>query len=184
MLMLRGKFEKLKEEMNADPGIFAGDLFHKECVVMRIPTTFWVFISLVILVPKVTESQPDTSHEEDQELDQTKGVSSSTGKRISSWKKLPNLAEKVLKDHNALDIPPKESPELKDEHHTPSSLICRICEVEIPTVHVEQHSRICTIADRCDLKGVSVNERLERVAETLERIMDEWTPTDTKADGN
>ncbi|KAI3751533.1 hypothetical protein L2E82_22621 [Cichorium intybus] len=128
---------------------------------MRIATTFWVFISLVILAPKVTESQPDTSHEEDQELDQTKGVSSSTGKRISSWKKLPNLAEKVLKDHNALDIPPKESPELKDEHHTPvspenlettskvrrvtfgvvgeqhhyeSSLICRICEVEIPTV--------------------------------------------------
>ncbi|KAI3750667.1 hypothetical protein L2E82_21397 [Cichorium intybus] len=26
MVMLRGKFEKLKEEVNADPGIFAGDL--------------------------------------------------------------------------------------------------------------------------------------------------------------
>ncbi|XP_050387584.1 probable serine/threonine protein kinase IRE [Argentina anserina] len=51
-------------------------------------------------------------------------------------------------------------------------MICRICEVEIPTVHVEEHSRICTIADRCDLKGLTVNERLERVAEALERIMD------------
>ncbi|GKD30465.1 hypothetical protein Tco_1241243, partial [Tanacetum coccineum] len=57
-----------------------------------------------------------------------------------------------------------------------SSLICRICEVEIPTVHVEEHSRICTIADRCDLKGLTVNERLYRVAETLERIIDACSP--------
>ncbi|KAM5557119.1 putative serine/threonine protein kinase IRE [Rosa sericea] len=54
-------------------------------------------------------------------------------------------------------------------------MICRICEVEIPTVHVEEHSRICTIADRCDLKGLTVNERLERVAEALERIMESRT---------
>ncbi|KAK3009810.1 hypothetical protein RJ639_013935 [Escallonia herrerae] len=64
-----------------------------------------------------------------------------------------------------------------------NSLICRICEVEIPTVHVEEHSRICTIADRCDLKGLTVNERLDRVAETLEKILESWTPqsTDTPA---
>ena len=60
-----------------------------------------------------------------------------------------------------------------------NSMICRICEVEIPTVHVEDHSRICTIADRCDLKGLTVNERLERVAETLERILECWTPKST-----
>ncbi|XP_022879407.1 probable serine/threonine protein kinase IRE [Olea europaea var. sylvestris] len=58
-------------------------------------------------------------------------------------------------------------------------LICRICEVEIPTIHVEHHSRICTIADRCDLKGLPVNERLERVAKTLERILESWTPKST-----
>ncbi|KAK7854882.1 putative serine/threonine protein kinase ire [Quercus suber] len=58
-------------------------------------------------------------------------------------------------------------------------MICRICEVEIPTVHVEQHSQICTIADRCDLKGLTVNERLERVAETLERILESWTAKST-----
>ncbi|KAI3965471.1 hypothetical protein MKW92_042780 [Papaver armeniacum] len=57
-----------------------------------------------------------------------------------------------------------------------NSMICRICEVEIPTVHVEFHSRICTIADRCDLKGLTVNERLERVAETLEKILETCTP--------
>ncbi|KAM7266387.1 hypothetical protein ACFE04_004284 [Oxalis oulophora] len=57
-----------------------------------------------------------------------------------------------------------------------NSMICRICEVEIPVVHVEEHSWICTIADRCDLKGLTVNERLERVAETLEKILETWTP--------
>lgn len=57
-----------------------------------------------------------------------------------------------------------------------NSMICRICEVEIPVVHVEEHSRICTIADRCDLKGINVNLRLERVAESLEKILESWTP--------
>lgn len=70
------------------------------------------------------------------------------------------------------------------DHHTyENSLICRICEVEIPTVHVEEHSRICTIADRCDLKGLTVNERLDRVVETLERILETWTPKSTDSAG-
>ncbi|XWS50683.1 hypothetical protein CRYUN_Cryun12cG0107400 [Craigia yunnanensis] len=60
-----------------------------------------------------------------------------------------------------------------------NSMICRICEVEIPVVHVEEHSRICTIADRCDLKGLTVNERLERVAEALDKILESWTPKST-----
>lgn len=55
------------------------------------------------------------------------------------------------------------------------SFICRICEVEIPTVHVEQHSRICTIVDRCDVKGLTVNERLGRIAETLEKMLESLT---------
>ncbi|KAK7258242.1 hypothetical protein RIF29_32806 [Crotalaria pallida] len=59
------------------------------------------------------------------------------------------------------------------------SMICRICEVEIPIVHVEEHSRICTIADRCDLKGLTVNDRLERVSDTVERILESWTPKST-----
>ncbi|KAJ4828414.1 hypothetical protein Tsubulata_022866 [Turnera subulata] len=68
-----------------------------------------------------------------------------------------------------------------EQHSIPydNSMICRICEVEIPIVHVQEHSIICTIADRCDLKGLTVNERLERVAETLERILDSWTPKST-----
>ena len=62
-------------------------------------------------------------------------------------------------------------------------MICRICEVEIPEVFVEEHSRICTVADRCDLKGLTVNERLERVAETLEKILESWSPRSTSTAG-
>ncbi|XP_076914423.1 putative serine/threonine protein kinase IRE [Bidens hawaiensis] len=71
----------------------------------------------------------------------------------------------------------RDTSEVSVSHHSyESSLICRICEVEIPTVHVEEHSRICAIADICDLKGLTVNERLYRVAETFERIIDACTP--------
>ncbi|XXG55471.1 hypothetical protein AAC387_Pa03g3134 [Persea americana] len=59
-----------------------------------------------------------------------------------------------------------------------SSIICRICEEEVLTSHVEDHSRICTIADRCDQKGLSVNERLIRIAETLEKMVEFFSQKD------
>lgn len=144
--------------------------------------------------------------------------SSSSRERISSWKKLPSVAEKnKMKGHDAKDAASKnkldnlemdsygisEKPNIPkcpvenladsthpslntkkvswscriDQQHVyEDSIICRICDVEIPTVHVEDHSRICTIADRCDLKGRTVNERLERVAETLEKLMESCSP--------
>ncbi|TKY44812.1 serine/threonine protein kinase IREH1 [Spatholobus suberectus] len=61
-----------------------------------------------------------------------------------------------------------------------NSIICRICEEEVPTSHVEDHSRICAVADRCDQKGLSVNERLVRIAETLEKMMESYTQKDTQ----
>lgn len=59
-----------------------------------------------------------------------------------------------------------------------SSIICRICEEEVPTSHVEDHSRICAIGDRCDQKGLTVNERLVRIAETLEKMIEYFSPKD------
>ncbi|XP_008799218.2 probable serine/threonine protein kinase IRE [Phoenix dactylifera] len=50
-------------------------------------------------------------------------------------------------------------------------MICRICDFEIPTIHAEGHFRVCTIADRCDSKGLTIDERLEKVAEVLEKIL-------------
>ncbi|XP_009778794.1 probable serine/threonine protein kinase IREH1 [Nicotiana sylvestris] len=67
-----------------------------------------------------------------------------------------------------------DQPGVSDE----SSIICRICEEEVPTLHVEDHSRICAIADRCDQKGLSLNERLIRVADTLEKLMESFAQKD------
>ncbi|KAG8379526.1 hypothetical protein BUALT_Bualt07G0098200 [Buddleja alternifolia] len=68
-----------------------------------------------------------------------------------------------------------DQPSVSDE----SSIICRICEEEVPTLHVEDHSRICAIADRCDQKGLRVNERLMRIAETLEKLMESFSEKDS-----
>ncbi|KAG7594481.1 Protein kinase domain [Arabidopsis thaliana x Arabidopsis arenosa] len=62
-----------------------------------------------------------------------------------------------------------------------SSIICRICEEEVPTTHVEDHSRICALADKYDQKGVSVDERLVAVAVTLERITENFIQKDSLA---
>lgn len=67
-----------------------------------------------------------------------------------------------------------DQPNVSDE----SSIICRICEEEVPTLHVEDHSRICAIADRCDQKGLSVDERLVRIGETLEKMMESLSQKD------
>ncbi|KAL3724832.1 hypothetical protein ACJRO7_029922 [Eucalyptus globulus] len=63
-----------------------------------------------------------------------------------------------------------------DQANTPdeSTIICRICEEEVPTSFVEDHSRICAVADRCDQKGINVNERLLRISETLEKMMESF----------
>ncbi|RWW12652.1 hypothetical protein GW17_00023671 [Ensete ventricosum] len=60
--------------------------------------------------------------------------------------------------------------------HVKPKMICRICDYEIPTVYAEGHFRACTIADKCDSKGLSIDERLERVAEILEKILVSCTP--------
>ncbi|XP_057819606.2 probable serine/threonine protein kinase IRE4 isoform X2 [Cryptomeria japonica] len=56
------------------------------------------------------------------------------------------------------------------------SVICRICEEEVPTSHLEPHSYICAYADRCDSNGLNVDDRLIKIAETLEQIVESYTP--------
>ncbi|KAJ4873226.1 putative serine/threonine protein kinase IREH1 [Raphanus sativus] len=83
--------------------------------------------------------------------------------RTSSWKKLPSEEQNDTKHDLQICItwgywgePPLVSEE--------SSIMCRICEEEVPTSHVEDHSRICTLADKSDQKGLSVDERLMAIA--------------------
>ncbi|KAG2546460.1 hypothetical protein PVAP13_9KG034909 [Panicum virgatum] len=87
-------------------------------------------------------------------------------------------------------IPPQQLPS-KHQHKTSwghwsdqpniseeGSIMCRICEEYVPTHYVEDHSRVCAVADRCDQKGVSVDERLIRVAETLEKLVESYSQKD------
>eukprot|EP00850_Spirogloea_muscicola_P012185 SM000078S22044 [mRNA] locus=s78:84700:92524:- [translate_table: standard] len=54
-------------------------------------------------------------------------------------------------------------------------VICRICEEEVPSLHLESHSRLCAIADRCDSDGLALDDRLVRIAEVLERMVNDET---------
>ncbi|KAK3149556.1 hypothetical protein QOZ80_3AG0219040 [Eleusine coracana subsp. coracana] len=67
-----------------------------------------------------------------------------------------------------------DQPNISEE----GSIMCRICEEYVPTHYVEDHSKVCAVADRCDQKGVSVDERLIRVAETLEKLVESYSQKD------
>ncbi|KAH6765050.1 Protein kinase superfamily protein [Perilla frutescens var. frutescens] len=53
-----------------------------------------------------------------------------------------------------------------------SLVICRICEELVPAIHLEPHSYICAFADKCVLKHSDVNERLLKIAELLEHLLE------------
>ncbi|KAF9620298.1 hypothetical protein IFM89_011033 [Coptis chinensis] len=55
------------------------------------------------------------------------------------------------------------------------SLICRICEEFVPASHLESHSYVCAYADKCDLKNLDVNDRLSKLADVLEQIIDSFS---------
>ncbi|KAG8097942.1 hypothetical protein GUJ93_ZPchr0013g33953 [Zizania palustris] len=67
-----------------------------------------------------------------------------------------------------------DQPNISEE----GSIMCRICEEYVPTHYVENHSAICASADRCDQKGVSVDERLIRVADELEKLVESYSQKD------
>lgn len=50
-------------------------------------------------------------------------------------------------------------------------MICRICDFEIPMACAEGHFVVCTLADRCDGKGLTADQRLLRVAGVLDRVL-------------
>ncbi|XVF12047.1 hypothetical protein REPUB_Repub08aG0081200 [Reevesia pubescens] len=125
-------------------------------------------------------------------------------KEITAPKEQNNSMIETLKRTGASDVdlavvklqelpPAKESQEHSSKHQhkvswghwgdqpnvsEESSIICRICEEEVPTSNVEDHSRICAVADRCDQSGLSVDERLVRIAETLEKMADSFSNKD------
>eukprot|EP00250_Pteridium_aquilinum_P016985 c23395_g4_i1 orf=316-4593(-) len=55
-------------------------------------------------------------------------------------------------------------------------VICRICEEEVLTSHLEPHSLRCSWADACDSQGVDLDDRLRMLADYLEKIAELSTP--------
>ncbi|KAK6939443.1 Protein kinase domain [Dillenia turbinata] len=65
------------------------------------------------------------------------------------------------------------SPDNQEHNFDESDLvICRICEEMVPKSHLESHSYICAYADKCDLSYLEVDERLLKLAEVLEQIIE------------
>ncbi|CAL9147477.1 unnamed protein product [Musa hybrid cultivar] len=92
------------------------------------------------------------------------------GVLASSTEPLPEAEEVASADYSGdQQIPADVKPKM----------ICRICDFEIPTIYAEGHFRVCTIADRCYSKGLTIDERLDGVAEILERILASCTPKNT-----
>ncbi|XP_078152825.1 putative serine/threonine protein kinase IRE [Carex rostrata] len=119
--------------------------------------------------------------------------------RISSWKKLPSAAEKKQRidepgptnkvldsfaNLNRIKVSREEIAERiavgefrgGDDQQggvigKRQRMICRICEYDIPTEHAANHNKVCTIAYRCDAQGLSLDNRLHKVADILEKIL-------------
>ncbi|KAJ0829341.1 putative protein kinase AGC-MAST family [Helianthus annuus] len=64
---------------------------------------------------------------------------------------------------------------IQDSHQNDDLVICRICEEDVPTSHLESHSYICAHAEKCDIQGVDINESLLGLSEILEQIIDSCT---------
>ncbi|GAB2291307.1 hypothetical protein Dimus_025565 [Dionaea muscipula] len=62
--------------------------------------------------------------------------------------------------------------ELEESSNESNDVICRICEQFVPASHLESHSYICAHADKCDMPSFSVEERLAKLAELLEQIIE------------
>lgn len=88
-------------------------------------------------------------------------------------------AEQKIKDSQNDTLPNlQQTRELEIISGNNDLVMCRICEENIPTAHLESHSYICAYAEKCDIKGIDVNESLLALADILEQIIDSSTPSD------
>ncbi|MCO5594494.1 hypothetical protein L7F22_048525 [Adiantum nelumboides] len=106
------------------------------------------------------------------------------------------VEERLLDAGSQLGASPSKDPHkdswphwLDPEKEEAEFVICRICEEEVLTSHLEPHSLRCSWADACDCQGVTLDERLRMLADYLEKIAELSTPksnhmaTDDSPDG-
>ncbi|KAL0325722.1 UNVERIFIED_CONTAM: putative serine/threonine protein kinase IRE4 [Sesamum radiatum] len=117
-----------------------------------------------------TESRSkEPAHEQETEL----GMKHMSIEHKRSQSALTELldGEQFHKIHNMFQM---ESMNREKEKFLDDSnlVICRICEELVPAIQLEPHSYICAFADKCISKHLDVNERLLKLAELLEYLLE------------
>lgn len=84
-----------------------------------------------------------------------------------------------IKGHSSKSFQPQEN-----SSHIFDSVICRICEEFVPKHNLESHSYICAYANKCDMKGWDIDDRLSKLGEVLEQIADSYMLNFQPCDGN
>uniref|UniRef100_A0A1D1XKI4 non-specific serine/threonine protein kinase n=2 Tax=Anthurium amnicola TaxID=1678845 RepID=A0A1D1XKI4_9ARAE len=110
---------------------------------------------------------------------------SAEGCTLESRKSFTSYSQDVQKELHQIDasFPRKitTKPSLDSLHEQEESseefdsVICRICEEYVPASHLELHSYICAYADKCDWEGLNVDDRLAKVSDMLEQIVDSYS---------
>ena len=125
---------------------------------------------------KKLPSSAEKNRKKDQELitDASSGSKSGTGQeeRIKNNYHGPT-SPKVFED--SMDLSAIAKQYQHEQLDGELAMICRICDLRIPKAHAEEHSNVCAIANKCDMNGLSVNERLDRVSQVLQKIIESWS---------
>lgn len=82
----------------------------------------------------------------------------------------PSQPHNVLRKITEIDLGEVDDP-LEDDS---DFVMCRICEENVPSYHLESHTYICAYAEKCESEGQSVDERLINVTDMLEQIVDSY----------
>lgn len=83
------------------------------------------------------------------------------------------------REHSSKSFQPQEN-----SSHIFDSVICRICEEFVPKHNLDSHSYICAYANKCDMKGWDIDDRLCKLGEVLEQIADSYMLNFQPSDGN
>ncbi|KAJ3703414.1 hypothetical protein LUZ61_007119 [Rhynchospora tenuis] len=89
-------------------------------------------------------------------------------------KGIPNIVQKDQRLLQLLDSPQNFAKEenVPSDEWGQQTVMCRMCEESVPTSHLESHSYVCAYANECDLEVLSIDERLHKIADMLEQIVE------------
>ncbi|XP_076894214.1 putative serine/threonine protein kinase IRE4 isoform X2 [Bidens hawaiensis] len=129
----------------------------------------WLFTRMLFILTRCTRLlhfEKHSEHIEEISLLKLKECLEKIPSHEMSWLLSDTISSKFDDEHM-----------IQDSHQNDDLVICRICEEYVPSSHLETHSYICAHAEKCDIKGVDVNESLLGLSDILEQIIDSCTPS-------